>query len=71
MKASEIIVLMFIVCLFGFITALAISKHDFDKSLNGVGISRIAECSIETPEAHSNWYEIVWMDGHKDPRTRK
>ena len=32
-----------------------------DSTLREVGIERIAYCC----NAHSNWYEIVWKEGHK------
>lgn len=57
------------VSILAFLYGLLISRKDMSDSnksiLHSVGIDHIAKCSIDTPNCHSNWYEIVWIDKNK------
>lgn len=58
-----------IAAILSFVFGLLISHKDMSDSnksiLHSVGIDHIAKCSIDTPNCHSNWYEIVWIDEKK------
>lgn len=71
MNVIDTLLLSLFTCAFGCLITVVISVNDFDKRLNNVGIARIVECHIDTTDVHSNWYEIVWMDGYDDPRSKK
>lgn len=75
MGTSELVFACLISATIGaFVTiVLVATSHDFytTSELNEVGIKEIRKCSIDTPTVNSNWYEIVWMDGHNEKGNRK
>jgi len=49
--------------LFGLCLGVIVSEYVHKDTLNEVGIKYIKKCEVDTPNCHSNWYEIVWKDG--------
>ena len=50
--------------LLGFITGVVLLnwhvRAAYTEPMEALGIERFQKCEINTPNYHSNWYEIVW-----------
>ena len=53
-----------ILFMLGLMLGLAVSstyvQEHYKDPMKALGIEKFQKCEINTPNCHSNWYEIVW-----------